>query len=72
VDVPLYASMELLINLDEKEKERVNESERAREREGLGNKTDIQKDQGSGKNVSEKQDGNKPGIITVNIVLPKA
>jgi len=68
VDVPLYASMELLINLDEKEKERVRE----REREGLGNKTDIQKDQGSGKNVSEKQDGNKPGIITVNIVLPKA
>lgn len=57
MDVPLCASMELLINLDGKEKERVNE----RERENLALKTDIQKDQGSGKMSVKNKMGKNPG-----------
>ncbi len=57
--------MELLINLDEREREmeremeRDMERERQREREILALTHDIQKDQGSGNMSVEKQDGQK-------------
>lgn len=67
MDVPLCASMELLINLDERGRESERETER--EREILALTHDIQKDQGSGKMSVKNKMGRNSGIATVNIVL---
>lgn len=67
MDVPLCASMELLINLDERGRERVKEMER--ERKILALTDDIQKDHGRGKITVKNKRRRNPGIATVNIVL---